>query len=164
MSVIFITRHMNIMVFLHTIITTDIFDHIFNNYLNNHIIIYNPLIFIRHMMHSHRIVCSLLGIPRRECLMVLSEFLFFLFFRRQGFRMITFDRQVGPLQNFNRSHVMVIGRSVSFSDPARPTGGGVGRLKHPKIPGTFLKKKLYGKKLLLRFKTPGRCFCENFSY
>ena len=71
-------------------------------------------------------------------------FLFFLFFRRQGFRMITFDRQAGPLQNFNRSHVMVIGRSVSFSDPARPPGGGVGPPKHPKIP---------------RFKTPGRCFC-----
>ena len=66
--------------------------------------------------------------------MVLSEFLFFLFFRRQGFRMITFDRQAGPLQNFNRSHVMAIGRSVSFSDPARPPGGGVGRPKHPKIP------------------------------
>ena len=40
----------------------------------------------------------------------------------------------GPLQNFNRSHVMVIGRSVLFSDPARPPGGGVGRPKHPKIP------------------------------
>ena len=58
-------------------------------------------------------------------------FLFFylfliFFFRRQGFRMITFDRQAGPLQNFNRSHVMVIGRSVSFSDPARPPSGGVG--------------------------------------
>ena len=73
-------------------------------------------------------------------------FLFFVFFRRQGFRMITFDRQAGPLQNFNRSHVMVIGRSVSFSDPAWPPGGGVGRPKHPKIlcmrfstPGTFLK-------------------------
>ena len=77
---------------------------------------------------------------------------FFLFFRRQGFRMITFDRQAGPLQNFNRSRVMVIGRSASFSDPARPQGGGVGRPKHPKIPpppncmrfrtpGTFLKKK-----------------------
>ena len=83
-------------------------------------------------------------------------FFFFSFFRRQGFRMITFDRQAGPLQNFNRSHVMVIGRSVSFSDPARPPGGGVGRPKHPKIPpprnfffcmrfrtpGTFLKKKI----------------------
>ena len=46
-------------------------------------------------------------------------FLSFLFFRRQGFRMIIFDRQAGPLQNFNRSHVMIIGRSVSFSDPAR---------------------------------------------
>ena len=69
--------------------------------------------------------------------MVLSEFLFyfiFFFFRRQGFRMITFDRQAGPLQNLNRSHVMAIGRSVSFSDPARPLGGGVGRPKHPKIP------------------------------
>ena len=70
--------------------------------------------------------------------MGLSEFFFFffffLFFRRQGFRMITFDRQAGPLQNFNRSHIMVIGRSVSFSDPARPPGGGVGRPKHPKIP------------------------------
>ena len=69
--------------------------------------------------------------------MVLSEFFFFfffLFFRRQGFRMITFDRQAGPLQNFNRSHVMAIGRSVSLSDPARPPGGGVGRPKHPKIP------------------------------
>ena len=60
-------------------------------------------------------------------------FLFF-FFRRQGFRMITFDRQAGPLQNFNQSHVMVIGRSVLFSDPARPPGGDVGRPKHPKIP------------------------------
>ena len=48
--------------------------------------------------------------------------------------MITFDRQAGPLQNFNRSHIMVIGRSVLFSDPARPPGVGVGRPKHPKIP------------------------------
>ena len=88
-----------------------------------------------------------------ECLMGLSEFLFFLFyfylfffFRRQGFRMITFDRQAGPLQNFNRSHVMVIGRSVLFSDPARPPGGGVGRPKHPKIspppPKNSREKKL----------------------
>ena len=68
-------------------------------------------------------------------------FLFFLFFRHQGFRMITFDRQAGPLQNFNRSHVMVIGRSVSFSDPARPPGGGVGRPKHPKPPP--LRKKAF---------------------
>ena len=74
--------------------------------------------------------------------------------------MITFDRQAGPLQNFNRSHVMVIGRSVSFSDPARPPGGGVGRPKHPKIPppkkinlhafqnpmNIFEKKNLVGKK------------------
>ena len=86
------------------------------------------------------------------------QIFFFLFFRRQGFRMITFDRQAGPLQNLNRSHIMVIGRSVSFSDPARPPGGGVGRPKHPKsppppnlcmrfrTPGIFLKIKLVGKK------------------
>ena len=92
-------------------------------------------------------------------------FIFFKFFL--FFWMITFDRQAGPLQNFNRSHVMVIGRSVSFSDPARPPGGGVGRPKHPKIPpppetsGTFLKKKFSREKKLRHFfKTPGRCFCE----
>ena len=58
--------------------------------------------------------------------MVLPEFLFFyfLFFRRQGFRITIFDR-AGPLQNFNWSHVMVIGISVSFSDPTRTTGGDV---------------------------------------
>ena len=70
-------------------------------------------------------------------------FFFFLFFRCQGFRMITFDRQAGPLQNFNRSHVMAIGRSVSFSDPARPPGGGVGRPKHPKIPPPPKNKFLF---------------------
>ena len=64
--------------------------------------------------------------------------------------MITFDRQAGLLQNFNRSHVMVIGRSASFSDPARPPGGGVGRPKHPKIPPSE-KKKLF----CMRFRTPG---------
>ena len=97
-------------------------------------------------------------------------FFFFLFFRRQGFRMITFDRQAGPLQNFNRSHIMVIGRSVSFSDPARPPGGGVGRPKHPKIPpprkinfclhafqnprNIFEKKNLVGKKNSEIFRSP----------
>ena len=93
-------------------------------------------------------------------------FLFFFFFRRQGFRMITFDRQAGPLQNFNRSHVMVIGRSVSFSDPARPPGGGVGRPKHPKIPPSEKNKfacvsephEHFWKKKFSREK--GRCFCE----
>ena len=80
--------------------------------------------------------------------MVLSEFFLFFssfsffFFRRQGFRMITFDRQAGPLQNLNRSQVM--GRSVSFSDPERPPGGGVGRPKHPKIrPPPILWHKLH---------------------
>ena len=62
-------------------------------------------------------------------------FFFFFFFRHQGFRMITFDHQAGPLQNFNRSHIMVIGRSVLFSDPARPPGGGVGRpIQRPQTP------------------------------
>ena len=67
-------------------------------------------------------------------------------FRGQGFRMITFDRQAGLLHNLNWSQVMVIGRSVLFSDPARPPVGGVGRPKHPRspppkrTPGTFLKK------------------------
>ena len=103
--------------------------------------------------------------------MVLSEyfFFFFFFFRRQGFRMITFDRQAGPLQNLNRSHVMAIGRSVSFSDPARPPGGGVGRPKRPKIPppprflrfrtpGTFLKKKFSREKKLWNFWPPPKKF------
>ena len=61
-------------------------------------------------------------------------YFFFVFFLRQVFRLIIFYRQAGPFQNFNRSQVMVIGISVSFSDPVRPPGGGVGRPKHPKIP------------------------------
>ena len=85
------------------------------------------------------------------------SFFFFLFFRRQGFRMITFDRQAAPLQNFNRSHIMVIGRSVLFSDPARPPGGGVGRPKHPKIPPP--PQKIF---IFLRFKTPGTFLSEFF--
>ena len=109
-------------------------------------------------------------------------FFFFFFFRRQGFRMITFDRQAGPLHNLNRSHVMAIGRSVSFSDPARPPGGGVGRPKHPKIPpprkiffvcmrfrtpGTFLKKKFSRENFFFFFffgcfKTPGTFLSGNF--
>ena len=112
--------------------------------------------------------CTLLGIPgfppgmpygfvRIYLFIYFYFFLFFLFFRRQGFRMITFDRQAGPLQNFNRSHVMVIGRSVLFSDPARPPGGGVGRPKHPKIPpprNIFEKKILVGKKNSEIFRPP----------
>ena len=84
-------------------------------------------------------------------------FYFFFFFRRQGFRMITFDRQAGPLQNFNRSHIMVIGRSVLFSDPARPPAGGVGRPKHPKIPPP---KNNF---VFMRFKTPGTFLKKKFS-
>ena len=90
--------------------------------------------------------------------MVLSEFLFyfiFLFFRRQAFRMITFDRQAGPFQNVGRSRVMVIGKGYRFPTPRDPRVGawGAGRPKHPKIPppnlcvrfrapGTFLKNKI----------------------
>ena len=102
-------------------------------------------------------------------------FLFFFFFfffilPPPRFPMITFDRKAGPLQNFNRSHIMVIGRSVSFSDPARPPGGGVGRPKHPKIPPPpknkflfacvsepqehFGKKNLVGKKNSEIFRPP----------
>ena len=95
-------------------------------------------------------------------------FFFFLFFRRQGFRMITFDRQAGPLQNFNRSHIMVIGRSVSFCDPARPPGGGVGRPKHPKIPPPKIFRPPPPQKTNIyflffgRFKTPGTFLSGNF--
>ena len=100
-------------------------------------------------------------------------FFIFFFFRRQCFQMITFYRQAGPLQNFNWSHVMVIGRSVLFSDPARPPGGGVGRPKHPKIPppprnafqnprNIFEKKNFNREKKLWRFKTPGTFLSEFF--
>ena len=92
-----------------------------------------------------------LGIPRRECLMVLSDFF------RQGFRMITFDRQAEPLQNFNRSHVMVIGRSVSFSDPARPPGWGRGAPQTPQNPPPPKKK------ICMRFRTPGTFLKKKFS-
>ena len=83
------------------------------------------------------------GMPYGFVRIFIFYFIFFIFFRRQGFRIISFERQAGPLQNFNRSHVMVIGRSVSFSDPARPPGGGVGRPKHPKIPPPPEKKILH---------------------
>ena len=112
--------------------------------VNGHIFV-NPKIYVCVIRHSPP------GMPYG----FVRIFIYFLFFRRQGFRMITFDHQARPLQNFNRSHVMVIGRSVSFSDLARPPGGGVGRPKHPKIPPSekkcacvsepqehFLKKKI----------------------
>ena len=62
-----------------------------------------------------------------------------------------------PLQNFNRSHVMVIGRSVSFSDPARPPGGAWAAPNTPKSPpskGTFWKKKFSREKKLIHFSPP----------
>ena len=71
------------------------------------------------------------GMPYGFVRIFLFIFFFFLFFRRQGFRMITFDRQAGPLQNFNRSHVMAIGRSVSFSDPGATPGWGRGAPQTP---------------------------------
>ena len=66
---------------------------------------------------------------------------------------------------------MVIGRSVLFSDPARPPGGGVGHPKHPKSPPPppknkflfacvskpqehFWKKNLVGKKNSEIFRPP----------
>ena len=61
------------------------------------------------------------------------------------------------LSSFNQSHVMVIGRSVSFSDPARPPGGGVERPKHPKTPPPPRKKKNWH-----AFQNPRNIF-ENFS-
>ena len=89
--------------------------------------------------------------------------------------MITFDRQAGPLQNLNQSQVMVIGRSVSFSDPARPPGGGVGHPKHPKIrppppmhafqnPRKIFEKKLVGKKNLDILPPNFILFFKIFSY
>ena len=60
--------------------------------------------------------------------------IFFFFFRRQGFRMITFDRQARPLQNFNRSHIMVIGRSVLFPTPRDPRVGAWGAPNTPNPP------------------------------
>ena len=87
--------------------------------------------------------------------MVLLEFLNFLFFRRQGFRMMTFDR-AGPFQNFNRSQVMHGHRKkcIVFR-PARPPGEGAPNTpKSPpppnvcvrfRTPGTFLKKNIVGK-------------------
>ena len=95
-------------------------------------------------------------------------FFFFLFFRRQGFRMITFDRQAGPLQNFNRSHIMVIGRSVPT--PRDPRVGAWGAPNTPKFPpprkinfclhafqnprNIFEKKILVGKKNSEIFRPP----------
>ena len=55
--------------------------------------------------------------------------LFFLFFRRQGFRMITFDRQAGPFQNFNRSQEEV----YHFPTPRDPRVGAWGAPNTPKI-------------------------------
>ena len=52
----------------------------------------------------------LLGIPHRECLMVLSDF----FLRRYGFWMITFERQEGSFQNFRLSHWVMVKILESF--------------------------------------------------
>ena len=116
-------------------------------------------------------------LPAGNALWFCQNFLFFFFFCRQGFRMITFDRQAGPLQNLNRSQV--IGRSVLLSDPAQPAGGGVGRPKHPKIrpplekknvcmrfrtPGTFLKKKCSREKKRRHFSPPPPPPKKNFHH
>ena len=110
--------------------------------------------------------------------MVLSEFLFFIlifFLPPPRFPDDNFYRQAGPLQNFNRSHVMVIGRSVSFPTPHDPRVGAWGAQTPPKSPPPE-KIILQGKKtfrlppppppspqlffVCLRFKTPGICFGE----
>ena len=122
-------------------------------------------------------IWSLLGIPGFPPGMpygfVRILFLFFLFFRRQGFRMITFDRQAGPLHNFNRSHIMVIGRSVSFSDPARPPGGAWGAPNTPKSPPppknkfclhAFQKPRNIFEKKYLVGKRPQEHFLANFFF
>ena len=72
---------------------------------------------LRLIRHSRLPAGNALWFCQNFYLFFLFFFIYFFFFRRQGFRMITFDRQAGPLQNFNRSHVMVIGRSVSFPPP-----------------------------------------------
>ena len=60
--------------------------------------------------------------PYREC---------HFFFRRQGFRMITLERQGGSFRNIRRSWVMVKGRRLSFSDPAQPPNKAWCTPKHP---------------------------------
>ena len=89
-------------------------------------IIYVHMITFRNTVHSQIVIVNVIRhfrLPTGNALWFCQNlffYFFFLFFRRQGFRMIIFDRQAGSLQNFNRSHIMVIGRSVSFSDPAWP--------------------------------------------
>ena len=86
-----------------------------------------------------------ISLDRRFCKLLVIHALWFCqnFYLFIFFRKLTFDRQAGPLQNFNRSHIMVIGRSVLFSDPTRPPGGGMGRPKHPKIPPPPPRKKYF---------------------
>ena len=97
-----------------------------------------------------------------------------LLFRRQSFRMVTFDCQAGSFQNFSRSRVMVIG-VYRFPTPRDPPDGGVGRPKHPqrclqikKIVCVsepqehFWKKKIVGKKNLDIFRLPPNLFIFAF--
>ena len=94
-------------------------------------------------MHASKSIMSIIrhSPPEMPYGFVRMFFIFscFLFFRRQGFRMITSDRQAGPFQNFGRSQVMVIviGRSVSFSDPARPPGVAPQTPKNPPSPKKY---------------------------
>ena len=69
-------------------------------------------------MIPYNIIISAQIVWRRQHL-VLNFWYFFLFFRRQGFRMIMFDHQARPLQNCNRSQVMVIWRRF-FPTPHPP--------------------------------------------
>ena len=97
----------------------------------------------------------------------------FIFLRRQGYRMITFDRQAGPFQNFGRSQVMVIGRRVSSSDPRDPRVGSWAAPKSPPPPNfclcvsepqdIFEKNKIAPppRPFFLRFRTQGTFFLVN---
>ena len=79
-----------------------------------------------------------------------------LFFCRQGFRMITLDRQAGPFQNFNRSQVMKQTYTFFASPtpppphpPPPPPPPPPAPPPHPpfflrfKTPGTFLSGKKF---------------------
>ena len=59
--------------------------------------------------------------------------------------MITFDRQAGPLQNLNQSHVMAIGRSekkILVGKKTRPPPPKIFFLRFT-TPGTFLSGILF---------------------
>ena len=71
------------------------------------------------------------------------------FFRRHGFRTITFERQDGLFLNFRQSWVMVKRKSVSFSDATRlPTPPAPNPRPNFRTPGIFFEKKICSEKNL----------------